>query len=260
MQLSEMSKNKDILRLNLAKVDQSLVNVEKNWKKIDDELDFRKIGRKDTPFNAGVREKMMCAYGLLDDLLAKGVEPFSIESLEDMCELNNLVHYGLDSRLRQEYAKAIRANEEKYYRNIDPIIHWYENHMKRGPHPLKVASEVYVAILGHPQLFIEGNHRAGSLIASWINMYYGYPPFVLSEKNAIPYFKPSADIKKFADKSTWRGRSRLPKYRKSFKEFWEKYLEWKYVLKNSESKNVKAQAETEADSFFLWWRAQKKSG
>ena len=259
MQISEMSKNKDILRLNLAKVDQSLVNVEENWKKIDDELDFRKIGRKDTPFNAGVREKMMCAYGLLDDLLAKGIEPFSIESLEDMCELNNLVHYGLDFRLRQEYAKAIRANEEKYYRNIDPIIHWYENHMKREPHPLKVASEVYVAILGHPQLFIEGNHRAGSLIASWINMYYGYPPFVLSVKNAIPYFKPSADIKKFADKSSWRGRSKLPKYRKSFKEFWEKHLEWKYVLKNSESKNVKEQAEPDADSFFLWWRAQKKS-
>ena len=229
-----MGKEKDILRLNLVKVEQSLTSVEKNWKKIDDELDLRKIGRKDTPFNADIRAKMMSAYCLLDDLLGKGVEPFSIESLEDICELNNLVHYGLDSRLRQEYVKAIRANEEKYYRNIDPIIKWYGNHMKKEPHPLKVAAEVYVAVLGHPQLFIEGNHRAGSLISSWINMYYGYPPFVLSPKNAIPYFKPSAEIKKFADKSTWRGRSRLPKYRKSFKDFWEKYIDWNYVIKNSE--------------------------
>jgi len=226
-----MSKNKDILRFDLEKVEQSLIGVEKNWKKIDDELDFRKIGRKDTPFNAEVRAKMMSAYSLLDDLLGKGVEPFSIESLEDMCELNNLVHYGLDFQLRQEYIKAIRANEEKYYRHIDSIIKWYENHMKNEPHPLKVASEVYVAILGHPQLFIEGNHRAGSLIASWIDMYYGYPPFVLSAKNAIPYFKPSADIKKFADKSTWRGRSKLPKYRKTFKEFWQNHIDWKYVKK-----------------------------
>ena len=226
-----MSKNKDILRFDLEKVEQSLIGVEKNWKKIDDELDFRKIGRKDTPFNTEVRAKMMSAYSLLDDLLGKGVEPFSIESLEDMCELNNLVHYGLDFQLRQEYIKAIRANEEKYYRHIDSIIKWYENHMKKEPHPLKVASEVYVAILGHPQLFIEGNHRAGSLIASWIDMYYGYPPFVLSAKNAIPYFKPSADIKKFADKSTWRGRSKLPKYRKTFKEFWQNHIDWKYVKK-----------------------------
>ena len=227
-----MSK-KTVLRLNLVAVDQSLIRVEKNWKKIDDELDFRKIGRKDTAFNADIRVKMMCAYGLLDNLLRDEVEPFSIESLEDMCELNNMVHYGLDQPLRQEYVKAIRANEEKFYRNIDPIIKWYENHMRKEPHPLKVASEVYVAVLGHPQLFIEGNHRAGILISSWINMYYGYPPFVLSPKNAISYFKPSADIKHFANKSTWRGRSRLPKYRKTFKEFWEKNIEWKYVIKNS---------------------------
>ena len=175
-----MSKKKTVLRLNLVAVEQSLTPVEKNWKKIDDELDLRKIGRKDTPFNADVKAKMMSAYGLLDDLLGKEVEPFSIESLEDMCELNNLVHYGLDFRLRQQYVQAIRANEEKYYRNIEPIINYYENHMKKEPHPLKVASEVYVAILGHPQLFIEGNHRAGSLISSWINMYYEYPPLGLS--------------------------------------------------------------------------------
>jgi hypothetical protein len=226
-----MRKEKDILRLNLVKVEQSLIRVEKNWKKIDDELDLRKIGRKDTPFNADIRAKMMNAYELLDNLLRNGIEPFSKESLEEICELNNLVHYGLDSRLRQEYVKAIVANSKKYYKNIDPIINWYENHMKKEPHPLKVAAEVYVAILGHPQLFIEGNHRTGSIISSWINMYYGYPPFVLSLKNAIPYFGPSADIKKFANKSTWRGRSRLPKYRKSFKDFWEKYIDWNYVIK-----------------------------
>ena len=117
-----MNKEKEILRLNLVKVEQSLTRVEKNWKKIDDELDLRKIGRKDTPFNADIRTKMMSAYGLLDNLLRRGIEPFTKESLEEMCELNNLVHYGLDSKLRQEYVKAIVANSEKYYRNIDPII------------------------------------------------------------------------------------------------------------------------------------------
>ena len=228
-----MNKEKDMLRLNLVEVEQSLTSVEENWKKIDDELDLRKIGRKDTPFNADIKEKMMSAYGFLDILLREGMEPFSDESLEDMCELNNLVHYGLDSRLRQEYAKAIVANSKKFYRNVDPIIRWYKNHMKREPHPLKVAAEVYVSILGSPQLFIEGNHRAGSLISSWINMYYGNPPFVLNVKNAIAYFEPSAEIKRFADKSTWRGRARLPKYRKSFKEFWEKNIDWKYVVKSS---------------------------
>ncbi|MGA2682660.1 MAG: hypothetical protein ABSF44_12765 [Candidatus Bathyarchaeia archaeon] len=101
--------------------------------------------------------------------------------------------------------------------------------MKGEPHPLKVAAEVYVAVLGFPQLFIEGNHRTGNLISNWISMYYGHPPFVLSEENALAYFKPSKEIKRFADKSTWRGRARIPKYRKCFKKFWEENMDSKYV-------------------------------
>jgi hypothetical protein len=76
-------------------------------------------------------------------------------------------------------------------------------------------------------------------------MYHGHPPFVLSVDNAMAYFKPSAEIKKFADKSTWRGRSRLPKYRECFKKFWEENVDSRYVegstkkegIKNSSPKN-----------------------
>jgi hypothetical protein len=104
--------------------------------------------------------------------------------------------------------------------------------MKGEPRPFNVAAEVYVAVLGFPQLFIEGNHRTGNLISNWISMYYGCPPFVLSEKNAVAYFKSSKEIKRFADKSTWRGRSRLPKYRACFKKFWEENVDSKYVEKS----------------------------
>jgi hypothetical protein len=82
-------------------------------------------------------------------------------------------------------------------------------------------------------LFTEGNHRTGSLIASWINLFAGYPPFVLSVDNAFAYFASSAEIKQFADKSTWLGRRRLPEYRKSFRTLWEQLVEAKYVLQTS---------------------------
>ena len=101
--------------------------------------------------------------------------------------------------------------------------------MKGKPRPLKAAAEVYVAVLGFPQLFIEGNHRTGNLLANWISMYYGRPPFVLSVENAVAYFKPSKEIKRFANKSTWRGRRRIPKYRASFKKFWEENIDSKFV-------------------------------
>ena len=207
---------------------KSLLGVERNWKKIDDKLDLEKLGRRDT-FDSVIRGRMMDAYTHLDALLRNEVEPFSTDGIPEILELNNLVLYGSDLTLRLEYNQAIQANSEKFREYIGPIEKWYRNHMKGEPHPLKVASEVYVAVLGFPQLFIEGNHRTGNLISNWISMYYGHPPFVLSVENAVAYFKPSKEIKRFADKSTWRGRARLPKYRAGFKKFWEENIDGKYV-------------------------------
>jgi hypothetical protein len=209
-------------------VEFSLLDVEKSWKKIDDELELEKLGRRDT-FDYITRGRMMDAYKHLDMLLTRGVEPFSKEGIPEILELNNLVHYGHDLPLRLEYNRAIVANSEKFAEVIVPIEKWYRKHMKGEPHPLKVAAEVYVSVLGFPQLFIEGNHRTGNLISNWISMYYGHPPFVLSVENAIAYFKPSKEIKRFADKSTWRGRARLPKYKACFKKFWEENIDSKYV-------------------------------
>jgi hypothetical protein len=218
-------------RLRLEAIDASLQTVEAHWQEIDDELDRRKIGRKDTPFTSTVRMRMLSAYSYLDELLAQRIPPFSPASIKPMLQLNEHVHYGTDQQLLAEYAKARKATEEKFKENIRPIHQWYDEHKKRGDHPLKLAAEIYISILGQPQLYIEGNHRTGSLIADWITMYYGFPPFVLSQDNAIAYFAPSAEIKSFVDKSTWRGRSKLPKYRKSFLVFWEHHIDSQYLIK-----------------------------
>ena len=217
-------------RLHLENIASSLQTVEMHWREIDDELDRRGIGRKDTPFNAVVKMRMMSAYRYLDVLLSQHIPPFSAQSIEPMLLLNHRVHYGTDQHLLAEYVKAVEATAEKFYHHIEPIQQWYEQHKKRGKHPLKVAAEIYVSILGYPQLYIEGNHRTGSLIANWISVYHGFAPFVLSADNAIAYFAPSTEIKSFADKSTWRGQARLPKYRKSFASFWEQHIDSRYLI------------------------------
>lgn len=218
------------VRLNLRAIEQSLGEVETHWQEIDDELDGLKIGRKDTPFTAILRERMMAAYEYLDTLVADGVKPFAPAALKHAIELNELVHYGRDRALRDEYVKAIEANRAKVHDNIAPVEYWYRQHVRRDSQPLKIAAEIYVSILGHPQLFSEGNHRTGSLIASWIDLVNGLPPFVLSVENAIAYFAPSAEIKSFVNTTTWRGRARLPKYRKRFGTFWARHVEAKYLL------------------------------
>ena len=175
-------------RLYFDAINSSLKTVETHWTQIDDELDRRGIGRKDTPFTAPIRMRMMSAYKYLDALLAQQIPPFSTESIGHMLVLNERVHYGTDQHLMSEYATAMEATAEKFYQHIEPIRYWYEQHTKRGNPPLKIAAEIYVSILGYPQLYIEGNHRTGSLIANWITVYHGFPPFILSVEQAFSSF------------------------------------------------------------------------
>jgi hypothetical protein len=216
------------LRLDLRAIDEALRGVERSWAGIG--LDLELLGVSKPPLTSAVRERMLSAYAYLDQLLELGIEPMSDIGMEHMLELNHRVHFGVDEALRSQYALAIDATIDKFNANIESIATWYWTHVRRGDHPLKLAAETYVSILGQPQLFVEGNHRTGALIASWINLRADYPPFVLSTENALAYFAPAAAIKRFADRSTWRGRHSLPKYRKSFRTFWETHLDRKYVL------------------------------
>lgn len=225
------------VRLNLEAIDHALCGVEENWPQIDADLNRYGIGGKE-PFAEDLRANMVSAYASLDELLALQVEPFSEWSIASMLTLNHRVHYGNEPVLMAEYASAIEASAAKFYANIWPIAAWYRRHAARGDHPLKLAAETYVSILGRPQLFLEGNHRTGSLIASWINLCASYAPFVLSVDNAVAFFAPSADIKFFTDRSTWRGRARLPKYRKSFRAFWERHIEQKYLLQDPTEESI----------------------
>jgi hypothetical protein len=216
------------VRLDLTTVSEALLSVEEDWPRIDAELNALGIGK--SPFTERVRTNMVCAYGYVDELLEHDIEPFTDVGMEHMLELNHRVHFGLDMDLRAQYAQAIEANIEKFNENIEVIANWYWRHASHGDHALKLAAETYVSILGQPQLFLEGNHRTGALVASWINLRADYPPFVLSADNAIAYFAPSAEIKQFADRSSWRGRQRLPKYRRAFRAFWEQHCQSKYVV------------------------------
>ncbi len=85
-------------RLHLEAIDFSLKTVEMHWGQIDDELERRGIGRKDTPFTALIRMRMMSAFQYLDALLAQQMPPFSRESIEHMLILNERVHYGTDQQ------------------------------------------------------------------------------------------------------------------------------------------------------------------
>lgn len=218
-------------RPNLTQIEQSYLEVQKNWHTIDDQLDSLKIGRKDTPFDRRLVENMLCAWDYLDYFIRK--KDYSLLSKKggpDMLEINNLVHYGTDNDLRLEYQKALSATTEKFTRQVKPIRNYYKRKTKQKVSIGGVAAEIYIAILGQPQLYIEGNHRSGSIIASWIHLVHDRPPFVLTRDNAIAFFQPAQEIKKFDKSSRWRSMTKLPKYKKAFKTFWVSNCDERFCL------------------------------
>jgi len=228
-------------RLNLDSIYRSLATVEDHWDDINNELDRLKIGRKDE-FLPVVRDNVFLAYIYLDNLLKRGVPPLNEDTLIELLEINEIIHYGADLELRHEYASAIGATVDQFFGQqatpgrVTPIYNWFKKHTAQDDKVTKLAAEVCMSIVGSPQLFIEGNHRSGNIIANWICAYYGQPIFVLSAENAIAYFAPASEIKHFDKRSAWRG-LKLPKYQRQFREFWEKHISQEHLLAPSDRSN-----------------------
>jgi hypothetical protein len=202
------------LRLRLGRIDDELREVQRNFPAINAVLNSRRDEFTDT-----VRQNMLAAYEFLDAVASDGLDLFSAEGLEALLQLNHLVLLGRGYDPR-EFGRHISITRQKFFDNfrqyVRPIRRWYRKHETDNPY--KVASQVYVGVLSQPQLYQEGNHRTGSLIASGILLQNGCPPFVLTRQNAVAYFNPSSEIK-FTDKRTIRGKLRLPKYQRDFREF-----------------------------------------
>ena len=94
-------------------------------------------------------------------------------------------------------------------------MRWYYKHEQESA--WKRAAGVYVRILSQPQLHIEGNHRTGARIMSYILVRDGKATFVLTD-NAKAYFDPSTLIKE-TKKTTTTMLMKLPRMKKLFADF-----------------------------------------
>lgn len=212
------------LRLRLGRIEDELIDVQRHFAAINAALNLRRDDFTDT-----VRQNMVAAYEFLDAVVEQRVDLFSDEGLEVLLHLNHLVLLGRGYDARA-HGGHISATRERFFANflqyVKPIRRWYRRHGTDNPY--KVAAQVYIGVLSQPQLYQEGNHRTGSLIASGVLLQTGCPPFVLTRQNAVAYFNPSSEIK-FTDKRTVRGKLRLPKYQRAFRTFLTENVSAKYV-------------------------------
>ncbi|CAL1238827.1 conserved protein of unknown function [Candidatus Methylocalor cossyra] len=212
--------------LNLAAIETALRRVQAQFPLINRQLETPHDRMDDE-----VVENMLSGYALVNDLSLGGVELFALGNLKYFLELNTRVLCRTSEAKRREYAKHIAATERRFYEQTDggiqDIMEWYAMH--KGESVWQRAAGVYVRMLSAPQLFIEGNHRSGALVMSYLLAREGKPPFVLTVENALAYFNPSAVITKTRKKSLAM-LFRLPKIKSRFAAFLKEQADDSYLL------------------------------
>lgn len=206
-----------ICRLDLPAVERALRKVQGRFAELS-----RQFTEPRDPFTDEVLSNVLEGYALIDDYVARGVDLFDLQQLNLMLEINATVLCGSDPARRREFSAHLQATEARFFNNVEggikDLYNWYCSY--RSDSIFKRAAGVYVRILSKPQLFIEGNHRTGSLIVSYLLMRAGLPPFVLTLDNAEGYYNPSSVIRNSA-KHGVKALYELPKIKKKYAAFLE---------------------------------------
>lgn len=202
-------------RLDLATIEAALRALQGRFSEINALLDCRRDALDDS-----VVERMMSGYAYVDQAIVDGIDFFANGNTRHFLELNARVLCGTDPAERADHTRHLQATEDRFYDDqrggIRDVAEWYLMH--RDESVWKRAAGVYVRGLSRPQLFIEGNHRTGALIMSYLLAREGRPPFVLTVENARGYFNPSTVITK-STKGSLGMLYRMPRIKRNFAEF-----------------------------------------
>jgi len=144
-----------------------------------------------------VLERLLEGYRCVEAALADGIDMFAMGRLKSLLELNSVVLCGSNPEERTRNASHLAATERRFYEEesagIRDVLEWQAMHAHESV--WRRAAGTYIRILSEPQLFLEGNHRTGALIVSYMLGREGLPPFVLSKTNAAAFFDPSTLIR-----------------------------------------------------------------
>jgi hypothetical protein len=167
--------------LDLGAIETSLRDVERHFVHINPQL-----GSPRDRLDRHTIDHMMSGYAFVDELIAHQIDLLSVGQLRLFLELNARVLCGCDPGVRSEVARHLAATEKHFYDSVDggirDIVEWHALHANETAR--RRAAGVYIRILSEPELFIEGNHRTGALVMSYILAREGHPPFVMTVDNA----------------------------------------------------------------------------
>ena len=179
-------------RLDLQAISQALHGLRQNMEHVNHRLEHDQVSLSTQSVNQIVQ-----AYGLLDHYIGSGLPLLSMGQSREVLALNHCVLFGQESMAGGDYRKALKASEQHFYRVSSPgigeMIEWYSRH--RHQTVWKQAAGVYLNTVGPPQLFLEGNHRTGVLLANYVLARTNKAPLVLDDQLATGWFKLTEDIR-----------------------------------------------------------------
>jgi hypothetical protein len=194
-------------RLNIEAVKASLIDVQQHFDLINASLKIKRTAPSDEVIN-----NLLAGYIRVNEFVNNEVDLFAIGNSHLLLELNQIVLYYTSDISEDEALHQFKATENHFYKaqngGIQNLMEWLQ--MNDGSSIWKRCAGLFTYILSQPQLFLEGNHRTGSLIISYMLMREGYAPFVLSTLNAKHFFEP-AEMTKKRRKKTFDEFLHLPK-------------------------------------------------
>lgn len=173
-------------RFDLLAISQALHGLRHEMDRINHRLEHEQV-----VFNKQSVNQIVQAYGMLDHYLGSGVQLLSMGQSSEVLSLNHCVLFGQENADETNYQKAYHASERHFYRvgsyGIGDMIEWYSRHQNQTA--WRQAAGVYLNTIGPPQLFLEGNHRTGVLLANYVLARSNKPPLVLDGQLAPGWFK-----------------------------------------------------------------------
>ncbi|MCX4191399.1 hypothetical protein [Methylophaga sp. OBS1] len=214
-------------RLNLAEIRSSLNRTQQRFHQINATLTVKK-----TPPSDEVIANLLSGYALIDQFIAQGIELFEYGNSHYLLELNHTVLFEHAPVSATEDASQFEATESYFYENqtagIGQLMEWLNIHDHDSV--WKQAAGIFTFMLSQPQLFLEGNHRTGSLIMSYVMMQQGHAPFVLTAENAKFFFEPAEMTKKRSKNNIVDDWLYLPKQTRKFAGLLESEQNRDFVL------------------------------
>ncbi|MFT3975461.1 MAG: hypothetical protein QM699_19105 [Amaricoccus sp.] len=138
---------------------------------------------------ADVSRRVLEGYRYVDGLLADRIELFAYGGSARILELNLRVLCGVTPERRVAYADHIEATRAWFYdrpgQGVDALNDWVKRH--RTATPRAFAAGLIVQVVAAPQLFIEGNRRSSTLLASYVLARSGLPPLVVAPDRIRDY-------------------------------------------------------------------------